>query len=187
MREEWIVTPRPYKLKLLTEQRFIEITPRQTFLKSIDGNIIYFSENAVECSAEHLLEYLPSGNIWEINLDGIIVNRQVHPEGSIEEIFKESEGLRAIKKNGQYGFVDSQGRLRIANRYDDIRSFSEGLAAMKIRGKWGFINHEDKIAVQPIYEEVTAFHHGRSIVKQKGLIGMIDMSGKQLLQPGMNR
>ena len=129
MREEWVATPRPYRLALLTDQRFIEITPRQTFLKSIDGNIIYFSENKIESNAEHLIEYLPSGNIWEINLDGIIVNRQMQPEGSIEEIFKESEGLRAIKKNGQYGFVDSQGRLRIANRYDEVRSFSRRISS----------------------------------------------------------
>ncbi len=181
MKEEWIVTPRPYRIKLLTDQRFVEITPRQTFLKSIDGNVIYFSENRVECSSEHLIEYLPSGNIWEINLSGVIVNRQMQPEGSIEQIFTESEGLRAIKKNGQYGFVDSQGRLRIANRYDDVRSFREGLAAIRIRGKWGFINHEDKIAVQPVYEEVTAFRNGFSLVRQKGLTGIIDKTGKQIL------
>jgi hypothetical protein len=187
MHEEWVATPRPYKLKLLTKQKFIEITPRQTFLRSIDGNVIYFSENKIESNAEHLIEYLPSGNIWEINLDGIIVNRQVHPEGSIEEIFKESEGLRAIKKNGQYGFVDSQGRLRIANRYDEVRSFTEGLAAIRIRGKWGFISHDDKIAIQPVYEEVSAFNHGRSLVKQKGLFGMIDKSGKLFLPARMNR
>jgi hypothetical protein len=181
IKEEWIVTPRPYRIMLLTDERYVEITPRQTFLKSIDGNVIYFSENKIEFNSEHLIEYLPSGNIWEINLSGIIVNRQVLPEGSIEKIFKESEGLRAIQKNGQYGFVDSQGRLRIANRYDDVRSFCEGLAAIKIRGKWGFINHEDKIAVQPIYEEVTAFQNGLSMVRQKGLTGMIDKNGKQIL------
>jgi WG containing repeat len=183
MREEWIVTPRPNKLKLITDDRFIEITPRTTYLKSIDGNVIYFSENKLDVSDEHIIEHLPSGSLWEIDLNGVIVNRQVHPEGSIEKIFPESEGLRAIKKNGQYGFVDSQGRLRIANRYDDIQSFKEDLAAIKIRGKWGFINHEDKIAIQPVYEEVTNFKKGFSLVKQKGLQGLIDKSGKQILPP----
>jgi len=178
---EWIVTPRPNKLKLITDQRFIEITPKTTYLKSFDGNSIYFSENKLEISAAHIIEYLPSGTLWEIDLNGIIVNRQVQPEGSIEKIFPESEGLRAIKKNGQYGFVDSQGRLRIANRYDDIQSFREELAAVKIRNKWGFINHDDKIAIQPIYEEVSAFKNGISLVKQKGLQGLIDKNGKQIL------
>lgn len=181
LNEQWIVTPRPNKLRLITDQRFIEITPKTTYLKSFDGNAIYFSENKLEISAAHIIEYLPSGNLWEIDLNGIIVNRQVQPEGSIEKIFPESEGLRAIKKNGQYGFVDSQGRLRIANRYDDIQPFKEELAAIKIRGKWGFINHEDKIAIQPVYEEVSAFSNGFSLVKQKGLQGLIDKKGKQIL------
>jgi hypothetical protein len=183
MREEWIVTPRPNKLKLITDQRFIEITPKTVYLKSIEGNTIYFSENKLEVNNERIIEHLPSGNLWEIDLNGVIVNRQVHPEGSIEHIFPESEGLRGIKKNGQYGFVDSQGRLRIANRYDDIQSFKEDLAAIKIRGKWGFINREDKIAIQPVYDEVSDFKNGFSLVRQKGLLGLIDKRGKQVLPP----
>lgn len=183
IREEWIVTPRPHKLELITDDRFIEITPKTTYLRSFDGNAIYFSDNKLEVSNEHIIEHLPSGSLWEIDLNGVIVNRQIHPEGSIQKIFPESEGLRGIKKNGQYGFVDSQGRLRIANRYDDIQSFKEDLAAIKIRGKWGFINREDKIAIQPVYEEVAPFKKGFSLVKQKGLQGLIDKSGKQILPP----
>ncbi|MDH4092301.1 MAG: WG repeat-containing protein [Cyclobacteriaceae bacterium] len=183
MYEEWKVIPRSSELKLITGERYIEITPRMTFLKSFDGNTIYFSENRVEINTSHIIEYLPSGTLWEIDLDGVIVNRQVQPEGLIEEIFTESEGLRAIRKNGQYGFVDSLGRLRIANRYDDVRSFREELAAIKILGKWGFINHSDNIAVQPVYEEVTAFHNGMSLVRQKGLQGIINKQGKLILPP----
>ncbi len=181
LKEEWIITPKANKLKLITDDRFIEITPAKTYLKSYDGNAIYFTENKVQVSNEHIIEYLPSGTIWEIDLNGVIVDRQVQPEGSIEKIFPPSEGLRAIKKNGQYGFVDSQGRLRIANRYDGIQSFSEGLAAIKILGKWGFINNQDKIAIQPVYEEVSSFKDGFSLVKQKGLQGLIDKNGKQVL------
>lgn len=89
LNEQWIVTPRPNKLRLITDQRFIEITPKTTYLKSFDGNAIYFSENKLEISAAHIIEYLPSGNLWEIDLNGIIVNRQVQPEGAIEKIFPE--------------------------------------------------------------------------------------------------
>jgi len=181
MNEEWKVTPRAGKLVLITSERFIEIATGMTYLKAFDGNIIYFSENRLVVSEAHMIEYLPSGTIWEIDLNGVIVNRQLQPEGLVERIMSESEGLRAIRKNGQYGFVDAQGRLRIANRYDDVQSFQEQLAAIKIRGKWGFINHDDKIAVQPVYEEVTPFHNGLSLVRQKGFQGLIDQKGKQIL------
>src|SRR5204862_7819841 len=99
-------------------------------------------------------------------MKGLIVDRQVQPV-AVEKFSDESEGLRAIKKDGLYGFIDSRGRLRIANRYEDVKSYSETLAAAKIRGRWGFINHEDKIAIQPAFEEVSSFKNGFALVKQK--------------------
>jgi hypothetical protein len=181
-RETWLVPPRSNKIRLVAEDRFIEITPRTTYLKSFDNSIIYFSENRLEVKGNSLLEHLPSGTIWEIGMNGVIINRQIMPD-LVEKIYPETEGLRGIKKNGQYGFIDSQGRLRIANRYDDIRPFSNQRAAMKIRGRWGFIGHDDKIAVQPTYDEVYDFSIGLAVVKTKGFLGVIDQSGKQILQP----
>jgi hypothetical protein len=180
--ERWLVAPRSKKILLIAEDRFLEFTPKTTYLKSFDNSIIYFSENKLELQGTHLLEYLPSGTIWEIGMDGVIGDRKILPD-MVEKIYPETEGLRGIKKNGQYGFIDSQGRLRIANRYDAIRPFSEQLAAMMIRGKWGFIGHDDKIAVQPSYDEVHDFKHGLAVVKQKGMYGVVDKTGKQVLLP----
>ncbi len=180
LKEEWKVTPRPNRVKLLAEDRFLEISPRTTYLKSFDGTTIYFTDNKVEANPTNLTEYLPSGHVWEIDLDGVILTRRMQPE-STERIYPEAEGLRGIKKNGQYGFIDSQGRLRIANRYGGIQPFSESLAAVKLLGKWGFINREDKIAIQPVYDEVTPFDKGFSIVRQKAFQGLIDKTGKIIL------
>ena len=182
-KEEWIITPRNYKLTLINDSRYVERSPRMTYLRAIDGNSIYFSENRLDIYPEYLIEHLATGGLWKLDLNGVIIDRQVQPEGFIEKIFTETEGLRGIKKNGQYGFVDSQGRLRIANRYDDIQPFQEELAAVKIRNKWGFINHEDKIAIQPAYEEVSLFKKGFSLVKLKGQYGLINKKGTQILPP----
>jgi hypothetical protein len=180
--EHWLVAPKPNKIRLIAEDRFLEYSPRTTYLKSFDNSIIYFSENKLEVQDNSLLEYLPSGTIWLISLNGVIADRSVMPEG-IEKIYPETEGLRGIKKNGQYGFIDSQGRLRIANRYDDIQPFSEQMAAMKIRGKWGFIGHDDRIAIQPIYDEVSNFKNALATVKHKGFFGVVDKTGKQVVLP----
>ena len=180
--ERWLVPPRSKKVRLIAEDRFLEYTPKTTYLKSFDNNIIYFSENRLELQENNLLEYLPSGTIWLIGMNGVIGDRKIIPD-MVEKIYPETEGLRGIKKNGQYGFIDSQGRLRIANRYDDIRPFSEQLAAMKIRGKWGFIGHDDRIAIQPTYDEVFDFKNGLAVIKQKGFYGVLDKTGKQVLLP----
>ncbi|MBL7859395.1 MAG: WG repeat-containing protein [Cyclobacteriaceae bacterium] len=183
LQQEWIIIPQQQQLQLLNHERLLERTPTTTFLKSFDKNIIYFSDNKLAPQEDFLLEYLSSGTIWKIDMDGRIVDRQVHPDEPIQRILPESEGLRGIQRNGKFGFVDARGRLRIANRYEDIKIFSEGLAAAKIMGKWGYINHEDKIAIQPVYDEVTSFSNGFAYIKQKGLYGLIDKNGSPVLPP----
>ncbi|MBT1687559.1 WG repeat-containing protein [Dawidia soli] len=180
-REEWIVTPRLSKLFLLGHDRYIEQTTRTRFLKSLDGNVIYFTENPLTYYPDYILELLPSGTLWKIDMNGRIADRRVFPSESLEKIYEESEGLRAIRKNGKYGFIDNLGRLRIANRYEGVKQFSEGLAPAMIRGHWGFINHDDQIAIQPVYDEVSGFQNGFALVKQKGLTGIVDKTGRLLL------
>jgi hypothetical protein len=179
--EEWVISPRANKITLISRDRFIEHSQGTSFLKERNGNVIYFSSNPIVIFDDHLLEYLPSGTIWKIDMAGVIVDRQVNPAEATEEIYEVSEGYRAIRRNGRYGFIDSRGRLRIANRYEGVQPFSEGHAAVKILGKWGFINVHDNIAVQPVYEEVWPFQNGFALVKQKGMKGLIDKKGNLVL------
>lgn len=175
--ERWIITPQPNPISLLNSERYFEKSGNLTFLKSITGEIIYFTTNPLTIEADKLIETISSGGKWTINFDGQIIHReQPHAERS-EEIYPSSEGYRGIKKNGRYGFIDDQGRLRIANRYEGIQPFSEGLAAVKIRGKWGYLNKEDKIVVQPVYEEVSPFNRGYAVVRQNGKYGLIYNTG----------
>src|SRR5690606_6093401 len=43
--ENWVVTPRPNRLQLLNEDTYFEFAGQTTFLKSLSGGIIYFSDN----------------------------------------------------------------------------------------------------------------------------------------------
>jgi hypothetical protein len=179
-KEDWIITPRPHELKLLGNDMYMEELLRNRFFKTLKGDVIYFTQNPIEVKDNYMLEYQPSGWITKLSMKGVIVDRFMQNEG-IEKIFVESEGYRAIKRDGKYGFIDDRARLRIANRYENVKAFSEGLAAAQILGKWGFINKEDKIAIQPVYDEVFSFKLGFAVVRQKNLFGVIDKSGKLLL------
>lgn len=179
--EEWLVAPRPNKITLVSRDRFLEHTPTSNVLKERNGSIIYFTSNRIAVYTDHLLEFLPSGTRWKIDFNGVIIDRQVAPAEGAEIIYEESEGYRAIKRNGRFGFIDNRSRLRIANRYEAVQNFSEGYAAVKILGKWGYINLQDNIAIQPVYEEVFPFSNGVAKVKQKGLFGLVDKKGKLVL------
>jgi len=101
----------------------------------------------------------------------------------IQEIESFADGLFVIKKNDRYGFINSDGQLRISNRYESARTFNEGLAAIKLRGKWGFINKQEKIIVQPFYDRVSDFHKSLSVIQSKELFGIINQSGMEILKP----
>jgi hypothetical protein len=181
LKEEWLAFPQPHRLKLLNNDRYLKVIGNTVFLCSFNGAILYFTINPIDLHEDHFVEHVHTGGTWVIDYDGRIVSRQLPPDEPTEKIFPATEGLRGIKKNGKFGFIDDQGRLRIANRYEDILPFQEGLAAIKIRNKWGFINRDEKIVIQPVYEQVKPFENGYSFVKQNGLVGIIDKEGKLIV------
>jgi hypothetical protein len=181
LKEEWLAFPQQHKISLLNQDRYFMKKGNLLFLCSFTGTILYFTNNPIDVRENHFIESVSTGGTWVVDFDGRIVSRQLPPSEPTEKIFTATEGLRGIKKNGRYGFIDDQGRLRIANRYEDIKPFTEGLAAIKIRNKWGFINRDEKIIIQPAYEDVTAFERGYSMIKQNGLYGLLTREGKVVL------
>jgi hypothetical protein len=181
LKEEWLAYPQKNEIYLLNQDRYFKRSDETIFLCSFSGSVLYFTTNAIEVKENYFVESVSSGGAWTIDFDGRIISRELPPIAPTEEIFPSSEGLRGIRKNEKYGFIDDQGRLRIANRYEGIQTFSEGLAAVKIRGKWGFINRDEKIIIQPAYDAVTSFENGYSIVKQNGKFGLINNSGESIL------
>jgi WG containing repeat len=180
-REQWLVYPQANRLMLLNKDRYFKKVSKTLFLMSFDGTVLYFTDNPIKVNESNFTEYISTGGNWTIDFDGKIVSRQLPPVEATEKIFLESEGLRGIKRNGKYGFIDNLGRLRIANRYEDIKPFSEGLAAFKIRNKWGFINRDEKIIIQPTFDDAVPFSNGHSIIKQKGFYGYMDNDGRVVL------
>lgn len=181
-REEWIVAPQSHILKLVNDSCYLQLESKNKFLKSFDGNVIYFTDNKILLSPDYFTEFLPDGTIKQINYHGSLISRKEPPQiDNVEVIFEEHEGLRGIKRDGKYGFIDVRGRLRIANRYDGIGHFSEGLAAIKLIGKWGFINAQDQIVINPNYTEASAFTNGLAVVSRNGKTGIINHQGKFIL------
>ncbi len=178
--ETWKVTPQKHPLELINDSLYFAKAPATTFLKAVGGGIIYFSDNRLEVKDDHLLEHLGTGAMWKIDFSGTIAERY-ELAADIEEMGGMSEGLRLIKRDGRYGFIDGEGRLRIANRYQAAENFSSSRAAVMIRGRWGFINHQDQIAVQPVFDVVGPFKGNFSIVQQEGQFGVVDKTGRMVL------
>jgi len=114
-----------------------------------------------------------------ISLQGKVI---LKPAPVYEELLTMKNERVGVRINNKYGFVDKNGKLRIANRYEGIGSFSEGMAAVKIMGKWGLINQAEQIMLQPNYESVGTFEHGAAPVRKKGKWGLADRTGREILK-----
>ncbi len=99
-------------------------------------------------------------------------------DNRFEEVLGCTDDFIGVKIDGEYGFVDLFGRLRIANRYKGVDLFNEGLANINIRGKWGCINEKEIIVIQPYYDKKLYFLDGLAIAQKDGKYGIIDNNGK---------
>ncbi|WP_139796242.1 WG repeat-containing protein [Sporomusa malonica] len=68
-----------------------------------------------------------------------------------EDVLPFSEGMAPVKVNGKWGFIEKNGYITIAPRYDDVRQFSEGLAAVKFGNYWGYIDKSGQWVIEPAY------------------------------------
>ena len=180
--DQWRRLPQAYPVKLVNADCYLEQQEDLLYLKEFTGNILYFTNHHIALFDTHMVETLSNGTEKEINFQGQVVSRKepaVVPQA--EQVFAESEGLRGIKRDGKFGFVDSRGRLRIANRYEGIGEFHQGLAPIKLLGKWGFINAKDQIIIQPTYDATEKAEHRAMFVSRNGKAGLIDTEGNVLL------
>jgi len=176
---EWVVLPTSAdSMQILNDNYYISYVNGLKKLYQFNGNIIYFTENAIEINDGYLLEYLSDGGIWKIDFSGRIVGEA--RDESYEEVRAPSEGLYAIKKDGRYGFIDTENRLRIANRYEGVGDFHEGLAAFKLLGKWGFLNKKEEIVIQPSFTHVSPFYGKVAIAFEENGAGLIDKMGHKV-------
>jgi len=180
--ENWIVAPQSQPIHLINEQLYSQLTHPNIFLKNFYGDIIYFTDNHLEFKQDFFLEHLLDGTEKTIDYEGRTLTR-TNPAlvSNVEIIFPSSEGLRGVKRDGKFGFIDERGRLRIANRYDEIGEFHEGMAAFKLIGKWGFINASDQVIVNPNYEKVSSFRGGLAIAYRNGKAGVIGKLGNPVI------
>jgi len=74
------------------------------------------------------------------------------------------EGYAAVKKNGKWGFIDSDGTEVIKYVFDDALSFGQHLAAVKYGEFWGYISKYGKIVIDTAFYDAKSFSGGSAPV-----------------------
>ena len=93
-----------------------------------------------------------------------------------------SEGLKAVERDGKFGFMDLKREIAIGFQFDEANEFMEGLAAVRKDDKWGFINAKGTLVIPYTYRNVYDFEEGKAQVFLKGKWFYIDKTGKKVGQ-----
>jgi len=74
-------------------------------------------------------------------------------------------------------FIDKNGRVISAARFDGVMPFSEELAPIRDGSLWGYLDKEGAMAIPPQFDDALSFSDGVAAVGQSGLYGYIDKRG----------
>jgi hypothetical protein len=74
------------------------------------------------------------------------------------------EGYAAVKKNGKWGFINTNKEEVIPFVFDDALSFGQHLAAVKIGDYWGYINLFGNIVIETTFQNAKSFSGGSAPV-----------------------
>lgn len=94
-----------------------------------------------------------------------------------EFVAPESNGMRAVQKDGLWGYINALGDIIVSPQYVIVAPFADGLAAVCQGDKWGFVNDKGMEVVAIQYERVYAFACGRAAVMSNGKWGFVDGNG----------
>ena len=129
--------------------------------------------------ADRLHVFGKDGKIGLLNRSGGIL---LGLEDGLKEVKFVNEGFIGVRINKKYGFIDFNGKLRIANRYDSIGTFSESMAAINLLGKWGYIDLIERFKIQPKYQTAGSFKNETAIIGKKNRYGIIDKDGQEVVR-----
>lgn len=78
-----------------------------------------------------------------------------------------AEDMVAVKKNGKFGFANSEGKIVIPMKFDEVKWFSEGLCVARKGRKYGYIDTDGKfVLLMNDYDELNELHQGYAKVKK---------------------
>lgn len=112
-----------------------------------------------------------------IDLQGEIVLREDY-----EAIAPFSEGLAAFRIDGLWGFVNSNGDLKVEQGWDSLPGpFINGIAIVRQKRRYGYIDTSGASIVDPSFKEAGCFFTPLARVKKGRNVGYINPTGEMVI------
>lgn len=109
-------------------------------------------------------------------------SNQLPTEGTIRQEGAASEGLIRISRDGVYGFMTTQGVIRIEPQFLWAEDFREGRAEVQCASGMGLINKQGEFVIEPCYEDIDYDERSGEVrVRQNGEWGLRNYEGEWLI------
>jgi hypothetical protein len=107
-----------------------------------------------------------------------IVDKSGRPiSDAFEAIDFVAEGRVPVMRNGNWGFLNLQGKIVIPVEYESMRPFSGGIAAVQKDHKWGYIDLNGMV-IPFQFDDAGPFANGLAPARIGKETGFIDRAGK---------
>ena len=93
-----------------------------------------------------------------------------------------TDGMRAVERDGKWGFINEAGQDVVPCIYDEVWGFSQGIVRVQLNGKCGFLDKEGKEVIPCIFDD-TGFmdESGIATVELNGKYGYYDNKGIEVV------
>ena len=97
------------------------------------------------------------------------------------------DGLAAVEKDGQGGYIDENGEFVIKLGHADInggRAFSDGLAPAST-GRiwhWGYIDTSGSWVIAPTFKDANIFRGQLAFVEKRNSVGYVNRQGRLVFE-----
>ncbi len=109
-----------------------------------------------QCGSGYMLCTYQSGTKSFLRADGTALNRNVGRTSYFEDALPFSEGYAAVRNNGLWGYINTDGEYAVQPAYEQATSFVGGVAAVYGGGMWQIIDTTGAVRLQlPGVSEVT--------------------------------
>lgn len=134
-------------------------------------------ENPSKQIEEDIETYVESENIYDEQSSLQTEDEEIAVYTGFEEYDDIFDGLRAVMRDGLWGYVDEDWEVIVPFMYNDRGAFSNGLAPVKQGYFWGVIDRHNNVIVNFQFDSVYPFTNGfvplrRPFTFNNGVLGV---------------
>ena len=95
-----------------------------------------------------------------------------------------SEGLLCVQQGKKWGYLGTNGKMKISAKFDEAYAFAEnGLARVRDDDEWGYIGKNGKFKIEPQFDAAKGFaENGLAAVRDGDEWGYINKKGKFVIK-----